>query len=154
MADQRGHDPEAIRPEGQSDVPEAAAEHKFASRRAVVGAAFGASLVWAPEALAKTAKPKKKAATLSNVQRAEVKEIIHKELAALGLLNGPGKGATGSAGAPGSTGAAGPTGPAEVGPTGPTGPLGGPTGPTGSSGSIGPTGAIGPTGPTGPPLGP
>jgi hypothetical protein len=156
MADQRENwqERDVDRPEAESRPPDAEPGHGLASRRAIVGAAFGASLVWAPDAVAKASKHKKHTtgSGLSNLQRAEVKEIIHNELAALGLTHGPGtgatgpKGATGPSGAQGSTGSIGPTGPSGVGPTGPTGPG------TGATGPAGPTGSIGPTGPTGPAL--
>jgi hypothetical protein len=125
-------------------------ERKPTTRRAVVGAAFGASLVWAPDALAKASKHHHSA--LTKAQQAEVKQIVQNELAKHGLLHGPKEGPTGPAGPTGPDGV-GPTGPDETGPTGPTGPdETGPTGPTGSQGTTGPTGAAGPTGPTGPGL--
>jgi hypothetical protein len=137
-------------------------ERKPATRRAVVGAAFGASLVWAPDALAKASKHHHSA--LTKAQQAEVKQIVQSELAKHGLLHGPKEGPTGPAGptgpggvgptGPDETGPTGPAGPDETGPTGPTGPdESGPTGPTGSQGTTGPTGAAGPTGATGPGLG-
>jgi hypothetical protein len=81
------------------------------SRRAVIGAAFGASLVWAPKALAKTAST----APFSHAQEAEIRALIHDELAKLDLLHGPGRGPTGPTG---------PKGPGSTGPTGRTGPPG------------------------------
>lgn len=126
-------------------------EHKPTSRRAVVGAAFGASLVWTPDALAKASKHHH--SPLTKAQQAQVKQIVHDELAKLRLLHGPGKGPTGAAGptGPAEAGPTGATGPGGVGPTGPdeTGPTG-PDGPTGADGTTGPTGAAGSTGPTGP----
>jgi hypothetical protein len=138
---------DAPQPGGDSTPP----EHKPTSRRAVMGAAFGASLVWAPDALAKASKHHH--SPLTKAQEAQVKQIVHDDLAKLGLLHAPKEGPTGPAGPTGAAaaGPTGPTGPGGVGPTGPeeTGPTG-PDGPTGSGGTTGPTGAVGPTGPTGP----
>jgi hypothetical protein len=105
----------------------------------VVGAALGASLVWAPEALAKSQTVKSHKLTT-----ADVRTIIQEELESFNLLGGPQTGRAGPAGGPGPTGVAGPTGASGVGPTGPSG-----VGPTGASGAIGPTGPVGPAGPTG-----
>jgi hypothetical protein len=138
----------------------------------VVGAALGASLVWAPNALAK-ARQTVRYDLGGDITSKEVRHIVHEELAGLhllpedvrhlverlihrelrrhGLLHGPKPGPTGPAGPTGPGGGSGPTGAAgAAGRTGPTGPTGkGPTGPTGVAGATGPTGPAGPTGPIG-----
>jgi hypothetical protein len=102
-------------------------EQRITSRRAIMGAALGASLLWAPDAVANVAGAMHKPA-LTDAQVKEVNELIHDALAKHGLLHGPKIGPTGPTG-PSATGPTGPVGP--TGPTGPTGPSGSPTGPTG-----------------------
>ena len=160
--------PQERRPHEPGAAP-AAGEPDRKSRRAIVGAVFGASLVWGPEALAKAGS----ALGDQDVTERQVRAIVHQELRRAGLRTGPrvgptgprgelGKtGPTGGLGEPGFTGQAGGlgvTGAAGVsGPTGPAGPDGvtGAVGPTGSAGatggtSTGPAGVTGPTGPAGP----
>lgn len=124
------------------------------SRRAVVGAALGASLAFAPDAVAKTAgsiRHESGDSELRQVVRDElanlhllptdirklIHALIHEELHKYGLLKGPGHGATGPSGATGGVGGVGPQGSAGLGPQG----LGGPTGPQGPQGP--PTGIQG-----------
>jgi hypothetical protein len=146
---ERGQDPESNE--------EAAADPDIASRRAIVGAALGASLVWAPDALGKA----RAAVAGGDITEADVRAIVRDEIRRLGLLKLPRHGPTGPRGPIGHTGHTGATGGAgSIGPTGTLGPTGtaGPTGPAGatSSGPTGPPGVTGPTGPTGPvgPTGP
>jgi hypothetical protein len=133
------------------------------SRRAIVGAAFGASLVWAPDALAKAGQ----SLHSGDLTEKQVRAIVRDEIRSLGLLKRPKRGPEGPRGHTGPAGGTGPVGPTGVvGPTGPTGPPGtaantgptgptgvpgldGPTGPTGPAGVLGPTGVTGSTGPTG-----
>jgi hypothetical protein len=124
------------------DRGQAGAASDPTTRRAVVGAVFGASLVWAPDALAKAHKGSGKHGWTEK----QIRAIVHDELRSHGLLKGPKRGLPGPQGIAGSIGQ-----PGSAGPTGPTGSIGlGPTGPTGPSGSLGPTGVVGPTGPVGP----
>ena len=182
MDDQSGNDrptdseahlePDAVSPRADEAQQPTSGKSSPTSRRALVGAAFGASLVWAPEALAKAHRVVQ---TPQDWTRGQIEDIVHDELARLGLLprdvrrlihnelrehhllHGPHSGPTGPAGRPGPTGAqgiaggTGPTGSGGMGTAGPTGAAGsiGPTGPTGPS-AIGATGAlVGPTGPAG-----
>jgi hypothetical protein len=125
------------------DPGQAGAASEPTSRRAVVGAVFGASLLWAPDALATAHKGSGR----DDWTEKQIRAIVRDELRSHGLLHGPKRGPRGPQGTAGTTGqpgSAGPTG--SGGPTGPTGP----TGSTGSTGPFGPTGGLGPTGPTGP----
>jgi hypothetical protein len=129
------------------------------SRRAVVGAALGASLAFAPDAVAKTTgsiRHKSGDSELRHVVREElanlhllptdvrklIHAVVHEELKKYGLLKGPEHGATGPSGA---TGGHGPQGLAGLGPQGSAGPQG--LGPQGPQGSGGPQGQQGPQGP-------
>jgi hypothetical protein len=134
-------------PDRDRDLAEPAGSGATASRRAIVAAAFGASLIWPSNALASTHHR----GTDRDVTEADVRRIVRDELRKLGLLKGPGRGPVGPTGAPGQIAATGPTGPS--GATGPTGPIG-PTGfappGLGLTGLSGLTGAFAPTGATGP----
>ena len=176
VADGQGQAADPIEPAGDGDhagdpATEPDKPHTT-SRRAVVGAAVGASLVWAPDALGKV---KASIATEHDLTDAQIRKIVHEELARLGLLpkdvraliakelrhnvrtgpTGP-RGSAGPTGPTGQTGVPGQTGaPGQTGSTGPTGAGGGagtagPTGARGPTGPAGVTGAAGPTGPVGP----
>jgi len=141
------------------------------SRRYLLGAAFGGSLIWAPSALAKahTAEAPDLDISLPQLQRI-IRSEVHAELSHLGLLKGNHRGATGRRGATGTSGATGAQGSAgqggaagaqgSAGQQGATGLMGsggstgaaGAAGPTGAAGATGdgPTGAFGPTGAAGP----
>ena len=60
---------------------DAVPEREPTSRRAIVGAAFGASLIWAPEALAKASDKRG-----GEVTERQVRAIVRDELHRLGLL--------------------------------------------------------------------
>ncbi len=132
------------------------------SRRYLLGAAFGGSLIWAPSALAKAhaAEAPDLDISLPQLQRI-IRSEVHAELSHLGLLKGNHRGATGRRGATGAQGTAGQGGAAgaqgSAGQQGATGLMGsggatGAAGPTGAAGATGdgPTGALGPTGAAGP----